>query len=158
MVCLFQYLTLQHQRLTALLGSALTQSTFMLNEFYHIIGIIGLFRMLIYALGDPHQNYNPQAILAFVTYRIALLRLTEVSVETPKLTDKPRTLSELDNNRSLMNYTVETAKQAGGWINAVGFCPICTSFWFMLVSVLPYYGIYWLGISLLLTKIVIKWT
>jgi hypothetical protein len=129
-----------------------------MTDLYEIAGIVGLFRMLVYALGDVHKEYNPQAILSRVTYSTALIRIKQLGVDAPKLTYKPSSMAELNNARSVMMYAVETAKQGGGWVNAVGFCPVCTSFWFMLVAVLPFYGVFGFGISLLLTKICIQWT
>lgn len=129
-----------------------------MTELIEIAGIIGLYRIIIYALGDTHKEFNAQAILAEITYEIATIRLVQVKEPLQLIDYNDKTMNGLINKRTIMTYTVEQARLAGGWVNVLGFCPVCTSFWVLLVAVLPFYGWAWFGISLILTKITIQWT
>jgi hypothetical protein len=132
----------------------------MLENLLHTIGMVGIFRMFIYAIGEPHDMYNPRAILSVYSAFLAELRLMQLGIR-----DWPTILQEGKKEDLILSqelfdaWAVDRVRPIAGWINAFGFCPICTSFWFMAGAVWLWTGSFvWFGISLLLNKIVFKWT
>lgn len=131
-----------------------------MSELIYIIGVVGLFRFLIYAIGEPHYEFNPRSILSFYSYYICLFRLKSLGINEADFNTTNNTIEEkIFNREAKMSYVVERCRPIAGWVNMLGLCPTCTSFWFMLLFVyMPTSSIIYFGISLLISKIVIKWT
>lgn len=131
----------------------------LIDNLIWVAGIVGIYRFLIYAIGDPHDEYNPKSILAGYSAFIAYLRMKQLGIsEEPQYETGGSREDVIINREMAMSYVVNKMKPVAGWLNAVGFCSTCTSFWFMLIFVaLPTQSIAWFGISLLTSKIVFKW-
>jgi hypothetical protein len=136
------------------------QITDAVTQLLQVVGAVGLFRYFIYAIGEPHAEYNPKAILAGYSAFVAHFRGVDLNIDTKIIYEKSGSKEQqILNKEASMSYAVDRIKHVAGWGNAVGFCPTCTSFWFMAIFVLlPTGSIAWFGASLLLSKIVIKWT
>jgi hypothetical protein len=128
------------------------------HDLYYVVGIVGIFRMYIYSLGDVYAEYNPKAILSNLTYFLARYRAKQIGLN---INIDIEASSDIENilivNEMRNNHAVGRVKPFAGWLNAVGWCPTCTSFWFMAIFVLPFVGIAGFGISLILSRIIIKW-
>lgn len=132
----------------------------MLNDFIYILGVCGVFRFWIYAIGEPHSEFNPKAILSSYSYYISLLRLKSLGINEDIKEPIGNTEEEkILNREAKMSYIIERASPLAGWANPLGLCPTCTSFWVMLIFVLiPTASVEMYGISLIISKILIKWT
>lgn len=131
----------------------------LIDNLLWVVGMVGLFRYLIYAIGEPHHEYNPKSILAHYSAFLGRLRMEQIGIyEEPFYESGGSNESQIINKEMAMSYVVNRIKPVAGWLNAVGYCPICSSFWFMLLFVLiPTGSIAWFGVSLLITKIIFKW-
>jgi hypothetical protein len=135
------------------------QITDAVTQFLHVVAAVGFFRYFIYAIGEPHAEYNPKAVLAWYPFQLALIRVKQLNMLDKMLIEQAPSLEgRILNEEMRMTYYVDRIKPLAKWANAFGFCPICTSFWVMLFAVGLPLGIVWFGVSLLLTKIVFKWT
>jgi hypothetical protein len=137
-----------------------------LNSFIYIVGLVGLFRVFYYAIGEPSSVYNPQSILAWWSSMLLRLRAWEIDINIKLDTEKPKTYQErLDNIYIKRNYIVGAMLPYAGWTSILGICPTCTSVWFYLFTVLPPMSVQYgtetgfamYGIALLINKAVIKW-
>lgn len=129
-----------------------------LNNFLYVLGVIGMYRMLIYAIGDVYNEYNPKAILAGFSAYLAEKRLEQLGIfDYPTIISASSAEMHILNKEAVNSYLVDRVKPVAGWLNALSFCPTCTSFYIMALFVLLPLGFGWFGISLLLTRIVFKW-
>jgi hypothetical protein len=130
------------------------------EQLIYVLSVLGFFRFFIYAIGEPHAEYNPKAILASYSYYLSVLRLKSLDISED--ISQPTNVSKEEkilNREAKMSYVVERCKPLAGWSNALGLCPTCTSFWVLFAFVLiPTGSIELYGISLILSKIIIKWT
>lgn len=105
-----------------------------MNYILEIIGLVGLLRIAIYAIGDPSAEYNPKAILAKYTYVLAKWRLKSLRVVSPTHhTIENRLKSKADEiieKEIEMSFTVNECLPVAGFLNMLGFCSTCTSVWF----------------------------
>jgi hypothetical protein len=101
---------------------------------FEILGLVGLLRIAIYAIGDPSASYNPKAILAKYTYVLSRWRLKSLGVILPthhtidtKLVSKADKIIEKEIE---MSFTVNECLPVAGFLNMLGLCSTCTSVWF----------------------------
>lgn len=132
----------------------------LITELLLSIGAVGIFRTFIYAIGDPHDAYNPKAILASYSSILASLRMQQLKIyDFPTLHETKSKEESILQSEMLDAYIVERVKPVAGWLNALGFCPTCCSVWFFALFVLiPTGSLSMYGISLLISKIIFKWT
>lgn len=111
-----------------------------MQSLLEIIGLVGLFRIAIYAIGDPSAGYNPKAILANYTYILAMSRLRYLQVILPKqytletaLKSKADKIIDKEVEKSL---AVNECLPVAGFLNMLGFCSTCTSVWFFGITYL----------------------
>jgi hypothetical protein len=130
-----------------------------MQELIWLLGMVGIYRTLFYAIGDPHDEYNPQAILSSYTAVLGELRLRFLNAyDQPNYTPSASKEEEIMNQQMYKSYIVNRAKPMAGMLNAIGYCSTCTSVWFMLFAVwIPTGDVALYGISLLISKIVFKW-
>lgn len=137
----------------------------MMNELLYVLGYVGLFRVFIYAIGEPHATFNPKAILSIYSYILCSLRASFLSLDVTLKIERPKTPIERIQAREMhKSYVVESVMPWAGVTNMLGLCPTCTSVWFYgAVILLPNleYGIVpaitLYGTALLLSKLSIKW-
>jgi hypothetical protein len=105
-----------------------------------ILGLVGLYRIAIYAIGDPSAEYNPKAILAKYTYLLAKWRLEKLKVILPtfhrienKLVSKADLIIDKETE---MAFVVNECLPLAGFLNMLGFCSTCTSVWFFGIAYL----------------------
>jgi hypothetical protein len=105
-----------------------------------ILGLVGLFRIAIYAIGDPSSEYNPKAILAKYTYALSKARLNYLRVVLPAnhtIDGAEKSMSdEIIEKEIQMAFTVNECLPVAGFLNMVGFCSTCTSVWFFAFTYL----------------------
>lgn len=131
----------------------------MLENLLWVIGMVGIFRTLIYAIGEPHDTFNPKAILSGYTAILAEMRLAYLNIlDRPIISIGDKKEDKILNKEMHDGYVVDRVKRVAGPLNAIGYCPTCTSVWFMAFAVLIPTGSFALyGVSLLLSKIAFKW-
>ncbi len=108
-----------------------------------IAGLVGLFRIAIYAIGEPSSEFNPKAILAKYTYVLAKWRLKSLQVQLPEfqvLENDSKTKADLIIEKEVeMSFTVNECLPLAGFLNMLGFCSTCSSVWFFgLTYLLPH--------------------
>jgi hypothetical protein len=131
----------------------------MIEELLFVLSIVGIYRILIYAIGDPHDDYNPKSFLSKYTAFIAHIRLYQLRiVERGEHNQSNSIEEEIINNEVWDSYLVNRVKPLAGWANAVGYCSTCTSVWFLLLFVLiPTGSLTMYGISLLISRAAFKY-
>lgn len=139
----------------------------LIHNFLFIFGLCGLFRMFYYAIGEPSTEFNPRSSLAFYTVFLCYIRSKQLGMKFNfKEEGEPSEAERIINRNIRYEFVVNEVLPVGGWINAFGICPICTGFWFYLFTVAPFFAVQydlvstvvWYGISLLINKLVFKWT
>ncbi len=130
-----------------------------MQELIWVVGMVGIYRTIFYAIGDPHDEYNPKSILSSYTALLGEIRLRIMNLyDQPHFTHPNNKEEEIMNSEMYKSYIVNRAKPIAGILNAIGYCSTCTSVWFMLFAVgIPTGSVAMYGISLLISKIVFKW-
>lgn len=141
----------------------------MLNDIMFILGMSGLFRLFYYSIGEPSSEFNPRSVLSFYTVFLCYIRSKQLEMKFNFKLDEgePSPTERIINRNIRYEFVVNEVLPVAGWISAFGICPICTSVWFYLLTVVPFLMytnhdvvsiISWYGLSLLINKIIIKWT
>ncbi len=137
----------------------------MINELLYVLGYVGIFRVFIYAIGEPHATFNPKSILSIYPYFLCSLRALYLDLDVTLKIERPKTRIEKIQAREMhKSYVVESVMPWAGFTNMLGLCPTCTSVWFygalvflpnLEYGIVPAISLY--GTALLLSKLSIKW-
>lgn len=134
----------------------------------YTLGVISLFRILYYAIGEPSsESPNPLSILYLYTRFLVNRTLRKYGINNVYIAGNTLVENKLMRiDADLLD--LQNAKKLMGVYNALGFCPICTFWWFgifaILLPLIFYFNLPILAsvsiyfISNLLNKIIIKWT
>jgi hypothetical protein len=128
-------------------------------EILKILSYVGIFRILLYSIGDPSSNeFNPKAIFASYSVFIAKIRAWQINIILPSFYfDSAMKFQKLENKYITNTSIINAVNPYAGWLQFLGFCSTCTSVWFFGAIYLPNFDLSSFGLSLLLSRIVFKY-
>lgn len=127
----------------------------------HIIILLCLFRVFLYAIGDVYSsNTNQHAILFKYSYWLAKNRLKKEGLFEQFLELKNSVKNSLQK-KDYKLLVVNNAKEYFTWENMAGMCGVCTFFWVSLLGFLVFNlnieGLLYFSIAQIANKIIVKW-
>ncbi|MFA9213886.1 MAG: hypothetical protein ACEQSR_08575 [Candidatus Methylacidiphilales bacterium] len=130
---------------------------------YYSLSVLFLFRIFLYAIGDPHNDKpNAYAILFSWPYFLAYIVLKKYN-----LLDQFKPFFENENltieqKKDLRLMVFQKGKKHFTWQMVFGMCGVCTFFWVSLFLILipnfNLFGIFIFSTINFLNKIILKWT
>lgn len=131
------------------------------------LSIVFLFRILLYALGEPHTDMPNKSAILFVysSYlaKKALVRLNQFTEFEHFVNEqnKPCSFVNIEQKRDLQMMIFQNGKKYFTWELVCGMCGVCTFFWisliFILVPNLSVQGLFMFSLTQIINKILIKW-
>lgn len=126
------------------------------------LSVLFLFRIALYAIGDPHAlKPNPASILFKYSYLLAYasaIKANQLAGLSDHLSSSCLTI-EQRNDLRLQVFNI--GKKHFTWQSVVGMCGICTFFWVSFIIILipnfNIYGIFAFSSINYLNKILLKW-
>jgi hypothetical protein len=131
-----------------------------MNNVIEVVGLVGIFRILIYSIGDPHSDeFNPKAVFAGYSSFIAGLRAKYIGLIAPSYYgERNLKFQKLERTYLHRSGIVGEVLPYAGVLQMLGFCSTCTSVWFFGFTVLyQFQDVYLYGLALLLSRFTFKY-